>query len=248
MPNDSLTWCRMVNPYKTDDLGRLVNTIDDPMIKDFIQFKYDAYSVKKVVLSPGQNKIQTNVIYPMYAMMIGDAEPYNFEHMYQAIPNGNELEVVPVPAYEGRNMLQWTTSCVSLAPTCDERAAAVDMLAYLLKCGLKYMEDYSLGEVQTEYEGLKGTCQYSVDFLNVFTKYLNRRAKEIKKVAYDPELIDKIYKTFEGAEWYTYQTFDNVPLLTSYSEIISMPPESSIPAIKPKYQAAIDTYNKLYIG
>jgi len=251
LPGDSMTWGRMGDPWKTDENGRLVNTIDDPMIQDFIQFKYDVFAVKKCAKSD-KNKIQTNVIYPMYAMQLSDCEPYNFEHLYQEIPNGNELEVVPVPAYDGdggtRNILQWTQACVSLAATCDHREAAIDMLCYLLKCGQKYVSDFSLGAVACEYDGIQGTCEVSANWKAAFAQVCADRTKDLAKIdAYDPELIAKIYESFEGAEWYTFQRYTGVDMITSYSEITKMPPESSIPIIKNKFQAAIDTYNSKYI-
>ena len=252
LPGDSLTWGRLVDPWKSDETGKLVNNIDDPMIQDFFQFKYDVFNVKKCVIS-GKHGIQKNVIYPMFAMQLSDCEPYNFEHLYQSIPNGNELEVVPVPAYDGdggaRRILQWTQAGVSLATTCDERDAAVDMLSYLLKCGQKYVSDFSLGAVKCDYPGIQGTCEVSANWKTAFAEVCADRAKDLAKVEnYDPELIAKIYESFEGATWYTFQRFTNVDMITSYSDITKMPPESSIPVVKNKYQAAVDKYNSLYIS
>lgn len=248
LPGDSLTRCPMVNPFKTDASGKLVNTIDDPMIQAFFQFKYDVFTAKKCAL-PSKNNIQTNVDFPMFALQMSECEPYNAKQLYQSLSNGNELEVVPVPAYEGRNLLQWTQACASLASTCDERAAAVDMLSYLLKCGMKYMSDCSLGTVKCDYEGILGISALSAEFMKAFTKLCESRAEDVKKITnYDEELIAKIYESFLGAEWYTYQTYTGVTLLTSYSEITQMLPESAIPAVKPKYEADIQKYNETYIN
>lgn len=246
LPGDSLTWCRMVNPVKTDDSGMLINTIDDPMIQDFFQFKYDVFTQIKCA-APGKNEIQTNITSPVFAMQLSECEVYNIDHLYQTLPNGNVLEVVPVPAYKDSNLLQWTQACVSLAATCDERAAAVDMLSYLLKSGMKYMSDYSLGAVKCDYEGVQGHGSLAAAFVEAFTKLCEKRAGSIKKIdGYDEELIAKIYETFQNAEWYTYQTYPGVKLLTSYSEITQMRPESAIPVIKPKYEAEIKKYNDMY--
>lgn len=239
LPGDSLACCPMVNPFKTDDAGKLLNTIDDPMIQDFFQFKYDVFTEKKCVV-PAKNNIQTNVEFPMFAMQLSGCELYNTKQLYQSIPNGNELEVVPVPAYEGRNLLQWTQACVSLASTCDEREVAVDMLAYLLKCGMKYMSDYALGTIECDYEGIQGACMLSAEFVNAFAKLCTQDSK------YDRALVSKMYESFQGAEYYTYQTYMGVTQLTSYGEITQMPPESAIPVVKAKYETDIIMYNDLY--
>lgn len=253
LPVDSLTWCRMVNDWKMDESGKLVSRIDEQMMQDFFQFKYDTITVKKVIQNPGKHQIQKNVTYPMCAMQLSDCEPYNFEHMYQSIPNGDELEVVPVPAYDGsgekKNFLQWTQACCSLAASADEREAAVDLMAYLLQCGMKYVSDFSLGSVKCDYPGIQGTSALSKQWKDAFAGVVAKRAADKAELGetYDQALIDKIYASFEGAEWYTYQTFSGVSLLTSYSEITKLPPASSIPAIKEKYQAALDKFNSTYI-
>lgn len=248
LPGDSLTRCPMVNPFRTDDSGKLFNTIDDPMIQEFFQFKYNVFTEKKCAL-PSKNNIQTNVDFPMFAMQLSECEPYNAKQLYQSIPNGNEIEVVPVPAYEDRNLLQCTQACVSLASTCDERAAAVDMLAYLLKCGLKYVSDCSLGVIKCDYVGIQGTSMLSGEFLKVLTRMCESRAEDIKNLKnYDEALITKMYESFRDAEHYTYQTYIGVTLLTSYAEITRMLPESAIPVLKPKYEAEITRYNDLYIN
>lgn len=246
LPGDSLAQCRMVNPFKTNTAGKLINTIDDPMIQAYFQFKYDVFSVSKSVIS-AENNIHTNVDYPLFAMQLSDCEVYKFEQLYQQIPNGDELEVVPVPSYNGEGQLQWKQSCVSLATTCDERAAAIDMLAYLLQCGMKYISDYSMGAIACDYAGVQGLSPLSAKFLKAFTELCDSRKKSVKQVRnYDEKLIAKIYETFRGAEWYTYQTYTGVTLLTCYGEITQLPLESAIPKIKPKYQAEINKYNEIY--
>ena len=60
-------------------------------------------------------------------------------------------------------------------------------------------------------------------------------------------MIKKIYESFEGAVWYCNQKYTNVTQLDGYSDIVKLPPASSIPVIKEKYQASLDAYNDLYI-
>ena len=240
-----------------NEKGELISLIDEPWIQDYFQFKYDAYTVKKVVLSPGKNQIQKNVTYPMTAMQMSDCEPYNFEHMYQDIANGNELEVVPIPDWVGkdgqkRSTSKVTQSCVHLAASCDERDAAVDCLAYLLKCGLKYISDFSLGDVKCDYAGVLGACDYSKTWKENFAKVCQKRAADYKEITdakdYASAHITKVNEFLDGREKHIYGNYTKVTALTSFSEVIQMPPASSIPAIKQKYQNMLDVYNSTYIN
>jgi hypothetical protein len=133
------SWGNVVNPWAQNEKGELISVIDEPWLQEFFQIKYTAFN-DKISIS-GKNNIQKNVVYPMFSMQISDCEPYNFEHMFQTIANGNELEVVPAPEWVGDNGEKLATSkvtqaCVSLAANTDEREMAVDCLAYLLMCGL----------------------------------------------------------------------------------------------------------------
>ena len=252
LPADSTGAGRFFNTWKTDENGKLVSRMDEQIVYDFFQFKYDAYTTKKVVLAPGKNQIQKNVTYPMTAMQLSDCEPYNFEHLYQSIPNGDELEVVPMPAYDGKgekvNSLMWNQQAFSLIPACDEREAVIDLLCYVLKCGLKYRSDFSLGALECEYMGIQGKSELSKKWKEAFAKVCEDRAASIKELAnYDEELIKKIYESFEGAVWHCNVQYSKTKALDSYSEVTKLPPASAIAAIKDKYQATLDAYNELYI-
>ena len=250
------SWVNIVNPWATNSKGELISVIDEPWMRDFFQLKYDAYTVKKVTRA-GKMNIQTNVIYPMFAMQFSDCQVYNFEHLYQSIPNGDELEVAPIPEWRGANGETLGTSKVTqqafhMASSCDEREATIDLLCYILQCGLKYVSDYSLGAVKCDYPGLQGTCELSVNYLNAFAKMNKRRAKDIAELTedgiYDAEYIAKVNDYLDDRGRYIWGPHTGVTVLTSYEEITKMPPESAIPAIKTKYQNALNTYNKLYIN
>ena len=245
------SWGKLVNPYATDENGRLISVIDEPWMQDFIQLKYDAFVTKKVSVA-SKNNIQKNVIYPMFAMQISDCEHYNFEHLYQTIPNGDELEVVPVPAWRGNNgetlkSANITQYAMHLAATCDEREAAVDMMAYVLKCGMRYMSDFSLGGVKCSYPGIQGTCAVSANWRNAFAKVVADRAADIRDIdGYDEDYIEMMSEYLESCDMYTDGVYTNVTALTSFSEITQLPPASSIPAVKQKYQKMLDAYNSKY--
>ena len=253
LPGDS--WGNLVNPWAYNDKGELISTIDEPWMRDFFQMKYDAFTVKEITVAH-KNNIQKNVIYPMFAMQLSDCETYRFEHLYQTIANGNELEVVPVPEWVGENgqklnNTKVTQACVSLAVSCDERELAVDCLSYLLKCGLKYISDTSFGAIPCEYDGIQGYCEYSNTWKELFTEACSDRRGDyedlLERNPDAAEHIVNIHNYLSKRDKYIYGTYSGVTALTSYSEIAKMPPNSSIPAIREKYQAQLNTYNDIYI-
>ena len=251
MNNDS--WGAMVNPNRMDEQGRVLNTIDDPWIQDFFGIKYNAFSIDKSSC-PGGIKIQSNVTYPMWAMQMSDCEPYNYEHMFQVLPNGDEIMVVPLPKWTGadgaeKEWLKWTQSAGHIAASCDEREAAFDLICYLIKCGMKYISDFSLGTVKCDYAGIQGTSDLSKQWKEAFAKVIEDRQAGIKELEhYDAAHQAKVNAYFaEIDEWYAYAAYGGITNLLSYAEITKMPPASSIPAIREKYQASLDKYNELYV-
>ena len=247
------SWGNLINVWKTNSKGELVSVIDEPFIKDFMQLKYDMFTVKKCAAA-GQNKIQTNVINPMFAMQISDCEPYNWQHLYQEIPNGNRLEIAPVPEWVGENgetqgQSKLTQSCFHMAATCDEREAVIDLFIYVMKCGFKYVSDYSLGTVACEYEGLQGACDYSKKVLEALDKINKIRTKKLKALGdvYDAAYVTKLNEYLEDRGHYCYGNYGDVSSPVGYAEVTQMPPESAIPAIKGKYEASLKAYNDTYI-
>ena len=246
-------WGFMLDPWKTNAKGELVSVIDEPYVKDFIAMKYDAYVVNKCTIA-GQNKIQTNVINPMFAMQMSDCEPYNWQHLYQEIPNGNRLEVAPIPEWRGENgetmgKSKITGSGIHMFATCDEREAVIDMLVYVAKCTLKYVSDYSLGTVACEYEGLQGTTEYSKACVDALKKINASRTKKLKALGdiYDASYVTKLNKYLDERGHSISPVHGDVTSPIGYKEVTQMPPESSIPAIKGKYENALNAFNSLYL-
>ncbi|MBQ8360058.1 MAG: extracellular solute-binding protein [Oscillospiraceae bacterium] len=242
----------MQYPQKMNDKGELVSILDEPIVQDFIELKYNTWT-KKLVYTTGGSKIQKNVTYPMYAMQISDCEPYNFEHLYQSIPNGDELEVVPVPVWNGdkeenKNYARLTEQSAFMVANCDEREAAVDLLAYLLKCGLKYVSDFSLGAVKCDYVGMQGKSELSKTWKENFAQVCADRAAAIKEIEnYDEALVAKMNEQLSQSKLWTEMNMTSFTAVYRYSEITKIPPASSIPAIRAKYEAALKTYNDTYI-
>ena len=242
----------MINPTRMDDKGNALSVIDEPWFYAYADAMYQIYGVKKI--ASGRDNIQSNVTYPMVAMQLSDCEPYNFEHMFQVIANGDELVVVPMPIWEGENgakmeWLRWTQSCGHLAASCDEREAAFDLLCYLIKCGMKYISDFSLGAIKCDYAGIQGTSDLSKQWKEAFAKVCEDREAKIKELSfYSADHMAKVKQYLDGLkDWYSYAKFGGLPDLTSYAELNKMPAASSIAAIRETYQAALDKYNDLYV-
>lgn len=229
--------------------GKLSSNIDKEISREWLEFVYEGVSIKGTIKRPGPHNIQKNIAYPMYAMQVSDCEPYNYEHLYQSIPNGDILEVVPVPLYDGEAETQynllWTQSAASVCKATDNRDAAINLLCYIIQCGRKYLDEFSLGAVPYDLSGIQGTCEYSKTWKEHFAEICEQRAEDIKEWDFDQVLVDKFYKTFEQADnWQTAVALTGVSF--NYKEVYTMPPASSIPAIKEKWQAQLDTYNSLY--
>ena len=242
----------MINPSRMDEKGNALSVVDEQWFYDYADAMYQIYGVKKIAY--GRDNIQSNVTFPMVAMQLSDCEPYNFEHIFQTIPNGDELVVVPAPVWKGENgqtmeWLRWGQSCGHIAASCDERVAAFDLLCYLIKCGMKYISDFSLGAVKCDHAGIQGSSDLSKQWKEAFAKVCEDRKAAIKELAfYDEAHMAKIKQYMDTlTDWYAYAKFGGIPDLTSYKELNTMPAASSIAAIKEKYQAELDKYNDLYV-
>ena len=245
------SWGNLVNPWAMDENGCLISTIDTPWMQDFFQMKYDAFSNQYSIDS--KNNIQKNTKAPMFAMQLSECCFYDFTNLYKTLSNGDKLEVVPLPRWVGENgesigFTQMGVYAMHLLASCDEREAAVDLMAYLLQCGIKYMCDYSMGALECQYAGILGTCDLSATWRKAFAGVLTQRAKDLVELDnYNPELIGRIIFDYQMSYWSAKSYFNNMDSLTNYQEIIQMPPDSSIPIIRAKYQAVLDAYNAKYV-
>ena len=247
MPGDS--WAFLVNPWATDANGALVSTIDEPFMQDYFQLKYDAFSVKKVTKDSRNTLLMQGN--PIFSMQLSMCKTYDLFELYQYLSNGNMIEVVPVPAYGSNYIRQFEQNCASLASTCDQREGAVDLLAYMLKCGMKYMSEYSMGMIPCSYEGLQGTCQRSADFLNAHNKILNDRYNKYIQQdwnqIFESKQVTKLYQTLNSAKWYIDLKCTEVTPLTKFEEIAVSKPSFAVPNVKHDYQLMLNKYNALYI-
>ena len=194
--------------------------------------------------------IQTNVVNPLFAMQFSDCEPYNFKHIFNTLSNGDNTIAIPVPVYEGKDAFQMakvTQSAMYMASSCDEREAATDLLCFILQCGYKYLEDFSLGYLETEYEGILGLTEYSKEWKTRFEKVCQTRAEDFEEIPFEEDFFDKMWESFEGMKWNISKNYTGVTRLANYKEVGTMPPASAIAAVKAKIEATLTKYNDLYI-
>ena len=238
------SWEHLVNPDRRyDPLGQVANTVDDPWVQDFIEMKYNAYNLTHCS-KDGAND-QDN-----FAMEISACRTYDATQVYKTTSDGDNLLAVPLPEWEGESgqSKQWiklVQSCAHLSAGAAEREAAFDLLCYIIQCGMRYMSDYSLGAIPCDHPGIQGSTELSKNWKAAFSAAIAKNF--IQSGHYDAAYIRKIWQHLpEVDEWYTYAQYANVPNPLIYPEIVQMPPESSIPTIREKYQATLDRYNSLY--
>ena len=256
LPGDS--WINLVNPERRDTFtGELLSTIDDPWIQDLITLKYDAFRVTGSSRLGGNN-IKTNTGSPVYAMEISACEAYDPQDVFQVSAGGDALIAVPLPRWEGEDgqSKEWvhlTQMTAHIFSGTKEREAVFDLLCYLTKCGMKYMADCSLGVISCDYTGIQGITDGARQWKADFAADLQQRKAELQKLScYDEAYVAKVTKSLSQAdEWFTYNpyyTYIQYFNFLTCIEIYEKPPAESVPLIKEKYLAALESYNKLYFS
>jgi len=250
---NAASWSNLLNPLKMSEKGEIVNNIDDPWFLDYFALKYNSYAVD-FTTTTGRSKIKTTVSSPMVAMEMSDCAVYDYEQVYSVLSNGDQIMAVPLPKWTGeggesQEWLKWMQTCAHLYADTDEREAAFDLICYMLKCGMKYMSDMSMGAVKCDYAGILGTSELSAKWKTAFAKVLEDRKTGLANLPhYDAAHIAQLSDYLAKIDtWHAYSTFGGIQSLLNSPEIIKMPPETAFPTVKEKYQQAIDKYNELYI-
>ena len=245
LPGDS--WQYLLNQDKTDaSTGKKVTPADDPWVQDFIQMKYDAYNVTKSS-KDAANDMLTNTEASVFAMQISECLTYDYASVFRTIPNGDKVMALPLPRWEGENgetkeWLNWPQLCAHVSRSSKEREATLDLLSYVIKCGMKYMSDYSLGTVKCDYAGIQGTVELSKKFKNAFADVVKEREAALKNTEYyDATHMKTIVNHLNKIdEWYAFiPLYARVDLL-NYEEITKLPPAESIPIIRERHQEEVE--------
>ena len=119
----------------------------------------------------------------------------------------------------------------------------MDMLTYLLKCGLKYMADCSGGAISCDYVGILGACAVSMRWLDTFADARNERvAKYGQLTEGQRNHIIRLNECIKSNSIYSFSARSAELDPTLYEELAIMPPESSLAAIKEQYEKALAKY------
>jgi len=240
--------------WTTEENGTITDEIfDKSWAYDFAEFKYNAQYQNGQVKS-GAQSAAVMAGNPLVAMRQTDCEPYNYQHVFSVLSNGDKVIAVPTPEYTGKDAFKHvraTQSCMYMAASCDEREATVSLLSYLLECGDKYVAEMSGGSITSQFKGVTGACELSKKWLDQFNKGVAERADALKNDEkyehYDKDLMAKYYNyVMKEATWDIYRTF------TSVSDFVrvctfSDPPATALSAGREKFKTQIKTYNDLYV-
>ncbi len=237
--------CGVEEDPETGKLTGMIGTSEQ--YKRYLEMRYRGVNETLSVL-PGST-IQTCKIAttPRPAMYTGDCEWYNFEHLYEEIVNGDIIEVVPVPAFSPETATTgYTTQYMSIMSSCDEPEAVMSLISYMLKVGMRYMSDFSVGLYECTYEGMRGASEYSKAWKENFADICADRREAFAEIEdWDQECYEKTVKeifsrTPKGGRRYPG---DNN---TEAGDTSAMPPASAIPLLAAAQEGWIAKYNSLY--
>lgn len=236
-------------PYnlKENNDGTLTSLIrTSPEYRKYIEIMYDGQE-----LSGWYGKYATCYITssPRPATSCGDAEWYNFDHLNRTIANGDNIQTIPLPAYDTSATVryaQYSQNFMSVFSSCDETEATLALMAYILRVGMRYMSDYSLGLYDCKYEGMRGASVYSKGWKENFAITVADRQEQFDEIDnWDQECYDKMIKDISSAKGYIGRNYAGG---TAYKapDTEGLPPASSLPLIAQAYEAWVSTYNDLY--
>ena len=226
--------------------GTLTHNIDSQMYRDYLDMMWEGES-SKVLGAYSDCNIATS---PRPGTHIGDAEWYNFEHLYQEIANGDIIKTIMIPTYTGEyknEIMQFTPAFMGIFTTCDENEAALSLLTYILRVGMRYMSEYSCGLYGCGYEGIRGVTEYSLGWRTNFQDICEERKENFDALGedWDQKAWDMMYEDILECDAKIPWWFPNVGNGES-TDTSQMPPASKQPIIKAETDAFCEAYNNLY--
>lgn len=206
--------------------------------------RYETLSV-----APGYFSCKTSV-YPRPSAHYSDAEWYNFEHLYSVLDNGDVVECVPCPVVSTEQPTRVTNHTVrymAMLNSCDEDEAAFALYCYILKVGMRYISDFSVGLYECTYDGIKGASDYSKGWVKQFKKVLQDRRRAFAEIEdWDQESYLQMVKDLFASDTkqFVARSYEGVPKFTEKTE--GLPPASVIAKLTEFQKGWIAKYNSLY--
>ena len=237
---------------RLNDDGKLESLIRNS--DSYMRFLEIYYRSCKETKSTGKYATAYIATTPRPATSFGDAEWYNYEHLNRELVNGDRIEVVPLPKYTSDSGQYYghTTVYTAIMSSCDEREATCALINYMLRVGMRYISDFSLGLYKCNYEGIRGASPYSFGWKKQFEQVVADRQAAFDELGdfWDQELYQKMQDAVLGADHhyisYEFPGQDGNGVFNNESN--QMPPASSMPIIATREEAWIQTYNDLYAG
>ena len=237
---------RYIKYQEDPQTGKLTGTIGGQYYKDFYEMTYKAKYQTLAHSLKGTNYCTTTST-PRALAQVGDCEWYNFEHQYRVLENGDIIKATVLPAYnDGVTVINFTTRFMSILSSCDEPEAAFSLICYILKVGMRYIADYSVGLYKCEYEGIRGASEWSKGWKEKFEQVCeDRRAAFAELEDWDVEHYEKMVKKMFADD----TIFNPVKKYANEVQKVStanMPYASAIPLLIAEQDAWIAKYNELY--
>ena len=239
-------WSKLTEDPVTGKLTGTKGT--NPIYKELQEMIYKGrYQTLSHALS-GTKTCKTTTM-PRSLTHTGDCEWYNFEHQYSTLENGDVIKATMTPTYNnGQTVVNYTTRFVSMLSSCDEPEAAFSLLCYVLKCGIRYVSDFSVGLYKNEYDGIQGKSEYSAGWKKIFEEVCEERRATFAQIEdWDQELYEKAIKKMFAEDTIAH-AIRSYPGEVEKVKIGDLPPASSIPLLVAEQDAWIAKYNELYAG
>ena len=244
-------WLIPVPMYRRmNDDGTLTSLVRNS--EQFMKFLSIYYKAARETKAAGKYAAAYIATTPRPAMSLGDAEWYNFEHLYRELVNGDIIQCCPVPPYDKNDPYYYCHTLVHMGimSSCDENEATIALMNYILRVGMRYISDFSLGLYKCNYEGIRGASKYAHDWKKQFESVVADRQAAFDELAeWDQELYQKMKDAVLSGDTYHYigLTFPNEDgeAVKNYEQT-TMPPASSMPIIATREEGCIAEYNNLY--
>lgn len=232
--------------------GKLRSLISDS--EEYLRFCEIYYKSSQETKSTGKYNTCYIATSPRPATSFGDAEWYNYQHLYRELANGDIIKVVPLPKFtnDSDGYYGHTTVYSSIMTSCDEPEATLSLINYTMRVGMRYISDYSLGLYKCNYEGIRGASKFAHDWKERFAEEVaDRKAGFEEATEWDQELYEKMQDFVLNCEQHfcgrSYPDSDDNNGGGVYNnETSKLPPESAIPIVAAREEAWMQVYNEKY--
>ncbi len=244
----STSYGNITTPYqlKENNDGTLTSLIrTSPQYRKYQEIWYDGKTLSGWCGTSNTCRVTS---YPRPATHCGDAEWYYFGHINATLVNGDNIQTIPFPVYDTADpvrYVQYSQNFMSVFSSCDETEATLALMAYILRVGMRYMSDCSLGMYECNYEGIRGASVYSKGWKENFAITIADRQEQFDEIDnWDQECYDKMIKDISSAKGYIGRSYAGTAYKAPDTE--GLPPASSLPLIAQAHEAWVTTYNGLY--